>query len=123
MIVRLLDYAGVALSAFFGFLSGLLGLLGGEIVGVYFWPVAIGVAATCGLICLAVSSGDRIFRRLVDGVFDWFDRLGTNTVPPRHLQDQDKELRYPSWIAFVVGVIVAFVAGSIFTPAEIMSVF
>mgnify|MGYP001797102113 CR=1 FL=1 len=121
MILRILDYAGVVLAAFFGFLSGLLGLLAGEIVGAYFWLVAVGVAGLCGFICLIFSTGDRILRRMVDAVFDWFDRAGTNTVSPRHLVDQDKELKYPSWIAFVIGVIVGFVAGSIFTPAEIMN--
>ena len=92
-----------------------------KIVGAYFWLVAVGVAGLCGFICLIFSTGDRILRRMVDAVFDWFDRAGTNTVSPRHLVDQDKELKYPSWIAFVIGVIVGFVAGSIFTPAEIMN--
>ena len=120
--IRVLDHLGWVLAAFLGFLSGLLGRLVGQIFDGSSWLVAIGGAAFCGVVYFLISSGERIFDRLFDGALNRIF-LGSKpkTVPPRHLQDQDKELRYPSWIAFIVGVIVAFIAGSIFSLEQIMS--
>ncbi len=124
LIGQLLEHLGWVLAAFFGFLAGLIGLLVGQFFDGYFWPAAIGVAAICGIICLIFSSADRFFDRLFDNALTQiFSGFKSKTVRPRHLEKREAERRYVSWIAFLVGVVVAFIAGSIVSPAEIVGYF
>ena len=121
-LANLLEHFGWIISGVLGFFVGLFALALGNLFGTYEWLVAIGIAVVAGLALLIYSSFDRGFDWLFDrGLNKVSKHLGTNTVEAEAVAANERYFRRLARIAYVVGVIVAFIAGSILSPAEIMS--